>query len=184
MNKLCAAVVNDLGELLPYTCKSTIDAVEESMQEVPGWEKLKDLGSRVVQARLVTEGEHEAKEDAYLGAMALLQEMAVTMMQQEDGKFREPTRPEQQNWARRAQEFLASQSVTQKINAPVAKSRSEAFNPAIQGYAWLEQADEFNGFERRAGISMIKPSPMQGIITELCSVKEAKAFIDSLCQHY
>lgn len=179
MNKLCAAVVNDLGELLPYTCKSTMDAVEESMQETPGWEKLKDFGSRVVQARLVTEVEHEAKEEAYLGAMALLQEMAVTMMQKEDGKFREPTLPEQQNWARRAQEFLASQNISQKINAPVAKSRSEAFNPAIQGYAWFERADEFNGFQGRARISMTRPSPMQGSIMELCSVKEAKAFMDS-----
>lgn len=179
MNKLCAAVVNDLGELLPYTCKSTMDAVEESMQEVPGWEKLKKLGSRVVQARLVTEDEHEAKEDAYLGAMALLQEMAVTMMQQEDGKFREPTRPEQQNWARRAQEFLTSQNITQKIDAPVAKSRSEAFNPVIQGYAWFERADEHNGFEGRARISLTRPSSMQGPIMDLCSVKESKAFMDS-----
>ncbi len=50
-------IVNDKGELLPYTCRSTISQCEEAAEKdeffVPGaWEKMKELGAKVVQVEI------------------------------------------------------------------------------------------------------------------------------------
>jgi len=51
--RLCAVVVNDYGDILPYTCQSSKDSCEEHCQELfPDWEKLKELGCKIVQAEL------------------------------------------------------------------------------------------------------------------------------------
>lgn len=49
---ICAVVINDRGEILPYTCQSTKDACEEWCKENLAWEKMKEFGAKVVQAEL------------------------------------------------------------------------------------------------------------------------------------
>lgn len=46
-----AVVLNDLGQLLPYTAQSSISLCEERAEErwgKEGWQKLKDLGAKIV----------------------------------------------------------------------------------------------------------------------------------------
>lgn len=55
-NRICAVVVNDHGDILPYTCQSTKQGTEEwAEKNLPGWEEMKRLGAKVVQARLTLE---------------------------------------------------------------------------------------------------------------------------------
>jgi hypothetical protein len=50
---ICAVVLNDEGQILSYTCKSTIQACEEWCEaHFPGWGKMKERGCKVVQAEL------------------------------------------------------------------------------------------------------------------------------------
>lgn len=52
--RVCAVVVNNLGQILPWTCESTMEQAEErANREFAGWENLKKLGARVVQAEIV-----------------------------------------------------------------------------------------------------------------------------------
>lgn len=62
---ICAVVVNDLGDILPYTCQATMDACEEWLQEnMPGaWPTMKRLGARVVQAELVILDRHVVSKE-------------------------------------------------------------------------------------------------------------------------
>ena len=50
---VCAVVVNDYGDILPYSCQATMQRCEEWAQEhLLGWDTMKQLGARVVQAEL------------------------------------------------------------------------------------------------------------------------------------
>lgn len=54
--KMAAVVVNDLGDILPYTVQGTISLCEEKAIEFFGqstWEKLVSLGAKVVQCEIV-----------------------------------------------------------------------------------------------------------------------------------
>ena len=57
MNKiLCAVVVDEHDNILSYTCQATKEQVEEWAREnFCAWDKLKELGARVVQAELVVD---------------------------------------------------------------------------------------------------------------------------------
>jgi hypothetical protein len=51
---IAAMVLNDQGDLLPYTCQSTKERCEENAAEtLPGWSRMKELGARVVQVQVV-----------------------------------------------------------------------------------------------------------------------------------
>lgn len=51
---ICAVILNGLGEILPYTCASTKEACEEHAKEtIVAWNRLKDLGAKVVQCKIV-----------------------------------------------------------------------------------------------------------------------------------
>jgi hypothetical protein len=53
MKTIAAMVLNDLGQLLPYTCQSTISMCEEKANSFfPAWEKMKELGAKVVQVEI------------------------------------------------------------------------------------------------------------------------------------
>ena len=50
----CAVLVNDCGQILPYTCQPTMSQCEEFCKEFfPAWERMKELGCKVVQAEIV-----------------------------------------------------------------------------------------------------------------------------------
>ena len=52
---VCAVVVNEHGEPLAYTCQSTMSMCEEwAQQNLLAWDKMKELGYKVVQAELFT----------------------------------------------------------------------------------------------------------------------------------
>jgi len=51
---VCAVLVNDLGDILPYTCQSTISQCEEWCEiNFPAWDRMKELGNKIVQAEIV-----------------------------------------------------------------------------------------------------------------------------------
>jgi hypothetical protein len=53
MKRLAAMVLSDKGELLPYTCQSTISQCEEEAPNVlAAWERMKELGAKVVQVEI------------------------------------------------------------------------------------------------------------------------------------
>lgn len=106
MNKLCAALINDQNHLLPYTCRNTMDQVKEDLIEDGIWEALEKIGCKIVQTRLVTDNAFEEAIQTQNKAMAMLQEMAISMMSNGANEFREPTLPEMQNWAMRAKELI------------------------------------------------------------------------------
>lgn len=57
MKTIAAMVLNDKGDLLPYTCRHCMEACEEEMPEVftpYGWEQMKVLGAKVVQVEIST----------------------------------------------------------------------------------------------------------------------------------
>lgn len=55
MKRLAAMVLNDKGELLPYTCQSTMSQCEENAEDIlAGWEAMKKLGAKVVQVEVRT----------------------------------------------------------------------------------------------------------------------------------
>lgn len=55
MKRIAAMVVNDMGDLLPYTCQSTMSQCEEEAAlNILAWDKLKELGARVVQVEIRT----------------------------------------------------------------------------------------------------------------------------------
>lgn len=57
MKRIAAVVINDLGDMLPYTCETTMQQCEESAAEKFGeeaWEKMKSLGAKVVQVEIST----------------------------------------------------------------------------------------------------------------------------------
>lgn len=57
MKRIAAMVLNDKGELLPYTCQSTMEQCEEEMPNIVtpwGWEQMKKLGAKVVQVEIRT----------------------------------------------------------------------------------------------------------------------------------
>jgi hypothetical protein len=54
ISKLAACLKNDKGELLPYTVQSTIQQCEEFCEKFfPAWERMKELGYKVVQVNIV-----------------------------------------------------------------------------------------------------------------------------------
>ena len=54
LETICAVVLNDKNQILPYTCQSTIQACDEWCDEnLPGWEKMKKLGAKVVQSKII-----------------------------------------------------------------------------------------------------------------------------------
>ena len=57
-SSICAVLVNDKGDILPYTCQPTKSQCEEFCQEFfPAWEKMKELGCKIVQAEIKLIGE-------------------------------------------------------------------------------------------------------------------------------
>lgn len=55
MKRLAAMVLSDKGELLPYTCQSTMSQCEEEAPNVlAAWEEMKKLGAKVVQVEIST----------------------------------------------------------------------------------------------------------------------------------
>lgn len=53
---ICAVVVNDKGDILPYTCASSKESCEEHCEEYlfkGCWKTMKDLGAKVVQAEII-----------------------------------------------------------------------------------------------------------------------------------
>lgn len=55
---VCAVMVNDEGDILPYTCGFSKERCAEICQDiygVEGWDRLKRLGSKIVQATLTVE---------------------------------------------------------------------------------------------------------------------------------
>lgn len=55
LKKACAVVVNNLNQVLAYSCSSTHSQVEEKMKEImgaDGWNKAKKIGCRVVDAEI------------------------------------------------------------------------------------------------------------------------------------
>lgn len=60
---ICAVAISDKGEILPYTCMSTKDICEEFCKvSLPGWETMKQLGAKVVQATLAVEEEDKFQQ--------------------------------------------------------------------------------------------------------------------------
>ena len=58
MKVIAAAVLSDRGELLPYTCQGSMQYCEEKASKtLAGWDRMKELGARVVQVWIVTEDE-------------------------------------------------------------------------------------------------------------------------------
>lgn len=55
MKVIAAIVLNDLGQLLPYTCETTMEQCEErAAKTFPAWKKMKELGAKVVQVEIKT----------------------------------------------------------------------------------------------------------------------------------
>jgi hypothetical protein len=55
MKRIAAMVLSDLGQLIPHTCRSTISQCEEEAdEELLAWEKMKELGAKVVQVEIRT----------------------------------------------------------------------------------------------------------------------------------
>jgi len=55
MKRIAAMVMNERGELLPHTCQGSMDACEEEAPKVlAGWERMKELGFKVVQVEIRT----------------------------------------------------------------------------------------------------------------------------------
>lgn len=55
MKTIAAMVLSDRGELLPYTCQSTMSLCEEEAPNVlVAWDKMKMLGAKVVQVEITT----------------------------------------------------------------------------------------------------------------------------------
>lgn len=55
MKRIAAVVMSDLGELLPYTCQSSMEQCEEEAPKVlAAWDKMKELGAKVVQVEITT----------------------------------------------------------------------------------------------------------------------------------
>lgn len=63
---LAAMVLSDQGVLLPHTCRYTMQACEEEASEdLAGWERMKELGARVVQVEIHTDVDlHEFSREA------------------------------------------------------------------------------------------------------------------------
>lgn len=62
MKRIAAVVINDLGDMLPYTCDTTMQQCDESAAERFGeeaWEQMKKLGAKVVQVEITTLHENE-----------------------------------------------------------------------------------------------------------------------------
>ena len=56
--RICAVVVNDLGEILPYSCQSTKSQCEEWCEENMFWDSVRSKGAKIVQAEIrILEGE-------------------------------------------------------------------------------------------------------------------------------
>ena len=50
---IAAVLVNDKGQILPYTCKSTVQQVKEHCdQHMAGWERLSAIGCRIAQCEI------------------------------------------------------------------------------------------------------------------------------------
>lgn len=55
MKLIAAMVLSDEGKLLPYTCQSSMSACEEEVAiTLPGWQRMKELGAKVVQVEIRT----------------------------------------------------------------------------------------------------------------------------------
>jgi hypothetical protein len=55
MKLIAAMVLNDKGDLLPYTCQSTMEQCEEEAPKILlGWDAMKMLGAKVVQVEITT----------------------------------------------------------------------------------------------------------------------------------
>lgn len=55
---ICGVVINDQGHILPYTCQATMDGCEEWCKEnLAAWDRMKELGAKVVQAEITILGE-------------------------------------------------------------------------------------------------------------------------------
>ena len=55
MKRIAAMVLSDMGELLPYTCQSTMSQCEEEAARLlAAWERMKELGAKVVQVEIRT----------------------------------------------------------------------------------------------------------------------------------
>lgn len=53
MKTICAVVINDLNQILPYTVQGTMSQCEEAAEERwPWWDKMKEAGCRVRQAEI------------------------------------------------------------------------------------------------------------------------------------
>lgn len=53
MKRIAAMVMNDKGELLPYVCDSTKEQCEEKAASLfSTWDKMKELGAKVVQVQV------------------------------------------------------------------------------------------------------------------------------------
>lgn len=51
--RIAAMVLSDKGELLPYTCQNTMSQCEEEAPNIlVGWDKMKELGAKVVQVEI------------------------------------------------------------------------------------------------------------------------------------
>lgn len=52
-SRIAAMILNDHGDLLAYSCQSTHEQVEEwAQQNLPAWDKLKELGCKIVQVEI------------------------------------------------------------------------------------------------------------------------------------
>jgi hypothetical protein len=53
MKRICAVVVNDLNQILVYTAQGSMSQCEEeAAKRWPHWDRLKELGCRVVPAEI------------------------------------------------------------------------------------------------------------------------------------
>jgi len=52
-SKFCSVLVNDLGDILSHTCRPTREECKEYCEEFfPAWEKMKELGCKIVYAEI------------------------------------------------------------------------------------------------------------------------------------
>lgn len=64
-SKIAAVVVNEKGDILPYTVQSTISQCEEKAIDLFGkntWENLISIGARIVQCEIILLNENDKIE--------------------------------------------------------------------------------------------------------------------------
>lgn len=68
---VCAVVINQLGQVLPYTCQSPMSRCDEWAQaNLTEWDKMKQLGARVMQAEIVVDDSRPSFDERIATASA------------------------------------------------------------------------------------------------------------------